>query len=138
MYISLTSLLTHNVAYSTRHSFRPKINNQALKKFLSLAVSWIKVVKNWTSLQKIKWFKKWSFQKMSITKSVPLKSYSSMKKKIRKIRIILALEIVFESQNFAHFDYFYSSDHKTWIFFNGLVVGFGPKGRPGIIWDSMR
>ena len=43
---SMTSLLTHIVAHSTRPSFRPKINNQPLKKFLSLAVSWVKVVKN--------------------------------------------------------------------------------------------
>ena len=43
---SMTSLLTHNVAHSTGHSFRPKINNQPLKKFLSLAFSWVKVIKN--------------------------------------------------------------------------------------------
>jgi len=36
---SMTSLLTQNVAHSTRHSFRPKTNNQPLKKFLSLALS---------------------------------------------------------------------------------------------------
>ena len=41
----MTSLLMHTVARSTRPSFRPKINNQQLKKFLSLAVSWVKVVK---------------------------------------------------------------------------------------------
>ena len=45
-YISMTSLLTHTVAHSTKPSFRPKTNNQPLKKFLSLAVSWVKVVKN--------------------------------------------------------------------------------------------
>ena len=48
-YISMTSLLAHNVAHSTRHSFRPKTNNQPLKKFMSLSFSWVKVVKNWTS-----------------------------------------------------------------------------------------
>ena len=42
----MTSLLTHTVAHSSRPSYRPKINNQPLKKFLSLAVSWVKVVKN--------------------------------------------------------------------------------------------
>ena len=42
--VSMTSLLTHSVAHSTRPSFRPKINNQPLKKFLSLALSWTKVV----------------------------------------------------------------------------------------------
>ena len=36
---SMTSLLTHTVAHSTRPSFRPKTNNQPIKKFLSLAVS---------------------------------------------------------------------------------------------------
>ena len=46
---SMTLLLTHNVAHSTRHSFRPKTNNQPIKKFLSLEFSWVKVVKNWTS-----------------------------------------------------------------------------------------
>ena len=43
---SMTSLLTHTVAHSTRPSFRLKTNNQLLKKFLSLAVTWVKVVKN--------------------------------------------------------------------------------------------
>ena len=36
---SMTSLLTHTVAHSTRPSFMPKANNQPLKKFLSLVVS---------------------------------------------------------------------------------------------------
>ena len=35
----MTSLLTHDVAHSTRHSYRPKTNNQPIKKYLSLAVS---------------------------------------------------------------------------------------------------
>ena len=34
------------------------------------------------------------------------------------------------------FDNFYSTDHKTYKFFNGLVVGFGPKGRPVRMCDS--
>ena len=59
---SMTSLLTHNVAHSTGYSFRSKTNKQPLKKFLSLAFTWVKVVKNWTSFKKIKWFKNWSFQ----------------------------------------------------------------------------
>ena len=33
--ISMTSLLTHTVTHSTRHSFRPKTNNQPLKIFKS-------------------------------------------------------------------------------------------------------
>ena len=36
----MTSLLTHTVTHSIRPSFRLKTNNQPLKKFLSLAVSW--------------------------------------------------------------------------------------------------
>ena len=43
---SMTSLLTHTVAHFNRPSFRLKTNNQPLKKFLSLAVTWVKVVKN--------------------------------------------------------------------------------------------
>jgi len=39
-----------------------------------------------------KWFKKWIFQKMSITTKMPLNWYSSMKKKIREIRIIFDIE----------------------------------------------
>ena len=31
---------------STRHTFRPITNNQPIRKFLSLAVTWIKVIKN--------------------------------------------------------------------------------------------
>ena len=101
--VSMTSLLTHTVAHSTRPSFRPKTNNQTIKKYLSLAVSWVKVVKNCTSFQKIKWFKNWSFQKMSITKSVPLKSYSSMKIFFRKIWIIFDIENWLWKSEFCHF-----------------------------------
>ena len=46
---SMTQLLTHSVAHSTKPSSRPKTNNQPLKKFLSVVFSWVKVVKNWTS-----------------------------------------------------------------------------------------
>ena len=43
--ISMTSLLMHTVAHSTRPSFRSKTNNQPTKKFLSLEVTWVKGVK---------------------------------------------------------------------------------------------
>ena len=33
------------------------------------------------------------------------------------------------------FDDFYSTVHKTWKLFMGLVVGFGPKGMPGRMCD---
>ena len=36
---SMTTLLTHTVAHSTRPSFMPKTNNQLPKKVLSLALS---------------------------------------------------------------------------------------------------
>ena len=47
-------------------------------------------------------------------------------------------KINFESQNFAFFDHFYSTDRKTLKLFNGLVVGFGPKGKPGRMCNSVR
>ena len=72
---------------------------------------------------------------MSITKSVPLKSYSSMKKVFKKIRIIFDI-FDFESQNFAIFDNFYSTDRNK--LFKGLVINFGPLGRPGRMCDSER
>ena len=37
--LSMTQLLMHTVAHSTRPSFRSKTNNQPTKKFLSLAVA---------------------------------------------------------------------------------------------------
>ena len=43
---SMSSLLTHTVAQSIRLFFIPKANNQSFKKFLNLAVSWVKVIKN--------------------------------------------------------------------------------------------
>ena len=46
VFISMTTLLMHTVAHSTKPSFMPKTNNQPHKKFLSLALSWAKVVKN--------------------------------------------------------------------------------------------
>ena len=40
----------------------------------------------------IKWLKNWCYQKESITKNVLLNWYSSMKKKLRKIRMIFDVE----------------------------------------------
>ena len=45
-----TTLLTHTVAHSTKPSFMLKTNNQPHKKFLTLALSWAKVVKNGKTL----------------------------------------------------------------------------------------
>ena len=50
---------------------------------------------------------------MSVTKNVLLKGYSSMKKELERFGSFLTQKIDFESQNFAHFDDFYSSDRKT-------------------------
>ena len=88
----MTTLLIHTVAHSTKHFFRPKTNNNLIEDFLRLAVSWVKVIKNWRSFWKIKWFKNWTFQKMSMTKSVLLKWYFSTTTKNRKIRIIFDIE----------------------------------------------
>ena len=52
-------------------------------------------------------------------------------KKNRKIWII------FDSQNFTIFDNFYSTDRKTKKLFKGQVVGFGSKGMPGRMCDSV-
>ena len=62
-FISMTSLVRNTVAHFTRPSFWLKTNNQPLKKFLTLAFTWVKVVKNWTSIKKIKWFKSEVFKK---------------------------------------------------------------------------
>ena len=60
-----------------------------------------------------------------------------MKRKNRKIWIIFG-HFDFESQNFATFDNFYSTDHMTSKLFKGLVVVFGPKERPGRMCHSVR
>ena len=44
--VSMTTLLTRSVAHSTKPSYRPKTNNQLLKKFLSLALICANVIKN--------------------------------------------------------------------------------------------
>ena len=53
-----------------------------------------------------------------------------MKNKFRKIGIIFDIEIDFESQKFAIFDNFYSTDRKTSKLFKGLVINVGHKERP--------
>ena len=49
----------------------------------------------------------------------------------------LTQKIDFKSKNFALFDNFYSSDRKTLNRFNGLVIGFRPKGKPDRMCDSV-
>ena len=41
-------------------------------------------------------------------------------------------------ERFGHFDNFYSSDLKTEKLFSGLVIGFGPTGKPGRMCNSVR
>ena len=36
------------------------------------------------------------------------------------------------------FEDFYSTERKIQNFFKWLVVGFGPKGMPGAMWDIVR
>ena len=74
---------------------------------------------------------------MSITKNVLHNGYSSMKFFLERFGWFLTQKIDFESQNFAHFDDFYSSDPKTYKLSSGLVIVFGPKGRSGKMCKSV-
>ena len=46
MWLSMTTLLLHTFANASKHSFSSKAKNNCIKKFVSLAVTCIKVVKN--------------------------------------------------------------------------------------------
>ena len=60
---SMTPVLTHTVTHYTKHSFRPKTNNQLLKKFLSLAVLSFKVnVKNYPNLSNFFFIEEYDFK----------------------------------------------------------------------------
>ena len=64
----------------------------------------------------IKYIKNYSYQNMSIIKVVLLFLYSSMKKKIRKIRLIFYIENYFKNQNCATvFDLGYQIEPNTYI-----------------------
>ena len=88
---TMTSLLTHTVAHSTRPSFRPKNNNQSTKKFLSLGVNWVKVIK----MCKILTFKV-NFLSQKLSKS--FKKKFSLKNMILGAHFLLLT--FFESFNF--------------------------------------
>ena len=49
----------------------------------------------------------------------------------------LIQKIDIESQNFAHFDNFYSADRKTKKLLHGLVIDFGPRERLGRMCDTV-
>ena len=87
---SMTTLLTQAVAHSTRPFFRPKTDNQPLKKFLSLSVNWVKVIEICKIL-------------MSIFMS-------------KMIRILLIYQYFFQTwifERYPIFDNFNQTDHKT-------------------------
>ena len=50
-----------------------------------------------------------------------------MGKKLKRFGSFLTKKIDFESQNFAHFDNFYSSGHKTLKLFNECLLVLGLK-----------
>ena len=78
----------HETTYAyigNKHFFTKSCLHQTYR---NSKISWQKMC----SILVIKGFKNWSFQKMPITKIVPLNWYSSMKKKFRKIRIIFDIE----------------------------------------------
>ena len=68
-----------------KHFFTKSCHHQT---YQNSKISWQKMC----LILLIKGFKNWSFQKMPITIYVPLNWYSSMKKKLRKIRIIFDIE----------------------------------------------
>ena len=120
-YLSMTSLLMHTVAHSTRPSFRPKTNNQPLKKFLSLAVSCqfqksynLSIFFHWRIWFYGHTFFPWHFLKTSIFKPLSFLKWRPF------------------------FEDFYSTEGKTQNIFKWLVVGFGPKGMPGRMCDIGR
>ena len=118
----MTSLLSHTVACSTRLSFRPKTSNQSIKKKLSLAVNWVKVVKKWQNSD---------FQ-----------SQFSMSKMIWIFLIFFSIHLkrhwifrpIYFLKRCSIFDVFYSTDLKN---FNGIVVGW-PKRKPGQKWGHTK
>ena len=76
-YCSMTQVLTKTVAHSTRPSFRPKTNNQPVKKNLGLQLS--KSRQKLDAILENKVVSKLKFSNNVNKKTVPLKSYSSMK-----------------------------------------------------------
>ena len=58
MYVNMTKILMHTVANSTKTSFRPKTNNQPLKKFFVLCSVEQKLSKIGRHFRKyVEWFK---------------------------------------------------------------------------------
>jgi hypothetical protein len=98
----------HTIAHATRYSFRPKTNNQALKKFFKSCVQLSKCRQKLDVILENKVVWKLKFSRNVNNKKCAPKMIFFNEKKFRKIQIIFDLE----SQNFAIFDNFY------WIGFN--------------------
>ena len=126
MYSWSSLLLMHTVAHSTRPSFRHKTNNQLLKKFLSLAVSWVKVVNNCKIL---------TFKVNFLCQKLSEPFYFFFIEEYHFRGRFLVIDIFWALQ-FLNHD-FYSTDRKTWKLFKGLFVVFGSKGMPGRMCDSV-
>ena len=128
--LSMTTLLTHDVAHSTKPSSRPKTNNQLPKKFLSLALSWAKLVRNGKILTfKVNFYVKniqIFFKKIFIHEYL---FWGKLKTSIFKPLYSLNWRPIFED--------LCSTERKTYKLFKGLVIGFGPKGRLGRMCKSV-
>ena len=132
IYLSMTKLLTHSVADSTKPSYRPKTNNQPLKKFSSLVISWVKVAKNCKML-----IFKVNFSCQTLSKTFfSLKNMNTFcYKHFSKTSSFTPLHFI---ECCPIFDDLYSTEHKTWKLFKGLVAGFGPKEMPGRMCNIVR
>ena len=131
----MTSLLVHTGAHSTRPSCRPKTINQPLQRFLSLAVSWVKVVKNGKilnfqsqfSMSKIIRIFLNFFSLKNLNLGAHLLLLTFLKTSIFKPLYFLIWRLIFDD--------FYSTERETQKLFKRLVVGFGPKGMSGRMCD---
>ena len=103
LYLSMTQLLSHTFAHLTGSSFRLKTKLLPIKNILGVKYNWVNSVKKWPSFYKIKCFKNYSCQKMSITEKLLLNWYFSMKKKFRKIRTIFDVENWLWKSEFCNF-----------------------------------
>ena len=130
--------LTFNTHSSTL-SFRPKTNNQLIKKFLCEYCC--QLSKSCQKLDII--LENRGVQKLKLTKYVnnkncaPKMIFFNEKLFLERFGSFLTWKINFESQNFAFFDHFYSTNCKTYKLFNGLIVGLGPIENPGRMCDSV-
>ena len=100
---SMTSLLTHTVAHFTRHSFRPKTNNQPLKKFFKSCGQLSKSRQELDVILENKVVQKLEFPKNVNNKRCAPKIKFFNENKCRKIRIIFDTENWLWKSEFCHF-----------------------------------